>query len=247
MTIWIGSPTDVRTGDAAEQAIKDINDSQYWNDETGITKVSENRWKQAQQFEECGWLGCWNDSAQDRNSEHFKGFDEYKAVPDHLGNVLEIGCGPFTQLQTVQKGRTFDNVILLDPLIEKYLRLSNCPYKNYTFFGHDVELQSCKAEEMRISENNTIICINVLEHVQDVMQVLSRLLACLVDDGIVIFGERTYDGFEVQNHYDVGHPARIKNKIIVDFFKMFKTLFHNIDTHEHGLTHYFIGQKLPDY
>ena len=28
-------------------------------------------------------------------------FEAYKAVPNFLGHVLELGCGPFTQLRTI--------------------------------------------------------------------------------------------------------------------------------------------------
>ena len=53
--IWIGSPTDVRQGKEAEEALKRVNDSKYWDDTYGIIKVDDERWKKAQQYELQTW------------------------------------------------------------------------------------------------------------------------------------------------------------------------------------------------
>lgn len=244
--IWIGSPTDVRQGKAAGEALTQINDSQYWDDEQGIVKVSEARWQQAQKFESEGWLTHWRNAVDDRNDEHKRGFNGYIGVPQNLGKVIEIGCGPFTQLKTIQEGRKIETVTLLDPLLEKYMQLPKCTYKSSSFMGHPTTLQELPAEQLRnIEDFDTAICINVLEHVQDVPTILNALHRCLRPGGILIFGERVYDGLNIKQIYDVGHPIRVKMKVFLEWEKQFRSRYQINPKAGDPLRqeHYFIGTK----
>jgi len=232
--IWIGSPTDVRQGAEAEEALKNVNDAKYWNDEYGILEVDEERWKLAQQYE----LQTWQIAPQattDRNDEHFKLFEGYQAVPDELGNVIELGCGPFTQLQTILKGRTAEEITLLDPLLEKYLMLPNCTYKD-GLHGYQPKLMTSMIEEMPnfYRAFDTIIMINVLEHVQSVPAILRQIAGMINYGGTLIFGENTWDHINIHHLYDVGHPIRIKQKVIDEYKKNFEIL--------HQKKGYFIGR-----
>lgn len=73
----------------------------------------------------------------DRNQEHEIGFNYYADVPLNLGNVLEVGCGPFTQLITILNNRAAKSITLLDPLLNSYLSLPNCTYKDKRLLGYD--------------------------------------------------------------------------------------------------------------
>jgi SAM-dependent methyltransferase len=239
--IWIGSPSDVRTGEAAENALKEQNDSQYWIEGMGITKVDDERWRQAQQFE----LATWVNNPQlrdDRNNEHAHYFNNYEVVPRDLGDVIEFGCGPFTQLQTIiQKGCTARSVTLLDPLINEYLQHPGCAYRNGEFQGLPTELLSLKAENIDIREKfDTAVCINVLEHVQDAILMLSAIGRSLKSGGLIIFADRFYDNLEVDKCFDVGHPIRVLKGTLQDFYNNFKPLFSAIQP---GDAWYFIGRK----
>ena len=54
-------------------------------------------------------------------------FRRYRSLPSRLGHVLELGCGPFTQLKGIlqQTGREWevDSVTLADPILVCYLLL----------------------------------------------------------------------------------------------------------------------------
>lgn len=249
MKIWVGSPTDVRYGYDAKQALHNINDSKYWSNDVGITKVDKDRWLSAQKFESDGWLKHWSDANSDRNDHHKVGFNNYINVPYNLGRVVEIGCGPFTQLQTIIKGRTADSITLLDPLLDQYITLQNCIYKNKVFGNYQnipLSLICDQAENFNdIEKYDTAVCINVLEHVQDAELILDRLYKCLVPNGIIIFGERYYDGLNIDEVYDIGHPIRIKINVFLEWEKKFGKLYKFISDSDDSLSkeYYLIGQK----
>jgi SAM-dependent methyltransferase len=245
--IWIGSPTDVRQGNAANAALEQVSDEEYWNEETGIIRVDEERWRQAQHFESEGWLKHWREAKDDRNTQHAAGFDSYKTVPPKLGDVLEIGCGPFTQLKTIQQGRSIETVTLLDPLLENYLQLPNCTYRDGKFLDHPTTLLCHAAELLKgVEEYDTIICINVLEHVQDVAAILLAMHRALRYGSTIIFGERVYDGLNISEVYDIGHPIRVKMKVFLKWEERFEHLYRVIPRIKNdplNQEHYFIGKK----
>jgi SAM-dependent methyltransferase len=245
--IWVGSASDVREGKAAEEALARQNDAKYWDDQKGIVKVDDRRWQAAQEFESDGWLRHWSTASSDRNDQHKAGFNNYEAVPQNLGKVLEIGCGPFTQLQTIMEGREIEHVTLLDPLIERYQQLQYCTYRHGRFLGrYDTQLICTQAEDLLAVEKfDTAICINVLEHVQNVETVLAKLHQSIVTGGVIIFGERYYDGLDINEIYDIGHPIRVKLKVLTEWEEQFDTLFFKAEPNQDPLAqeHYFIGRK----
>jgi SAM-dependent methyltransferase len=246
MKIWIGSPIDILYDDKANEALKHINDNKYWHNDNGIIKVDNDRWQTAQKFESDGWLKYWTAAKSDRNHEHKILFDDYKCIPNNIGNAIEIGCGPFTQLQTICENRNLNSVTLLDPLLDKYMDHEGCFYKSGKFLEYPTELLCKQAEELDIVNKFDIaICINVLEHVQDAMSVLNNLYKCLKIGGIVVFGERCYDGLDIESVYDVGHPIRVKFKVFDEWCRLFD-IMHRCDINFDdplNQTFYFIGVK----
>ena len=237
--IWIGSSIDVRQGQQALEALNLQNDAKYWVEGLGIIKVDKARWEAAQIYERDGWMQSWADAADDRSAEHYQLFDSYNQVTTNLGVVLEVGCGPFTQLRQIQHGRIVDRVTLQDPLINSYLNHRHCTYHGGNFFNHPTTLLSCMLEEITaVNEFNTLICNNVLEHVMDVELCLRNMHAALITGGLIIFGERCYDGLDPTLLYDVGHPIRICKTIVEQFKYNFEILFERNDNG------YFIGRKL---
>lgn len=242
--IWIGSPTQILEGPAAEEALKKLNDAQYWSEGCGITKVDRERWKAAQQFEQTTWERL-SYASSDRAQEHAFWFDGYKDVKQDLGGVLEVGCGPFTQLATIKENRQISRVVLQDPLVLRYLAHPNCVYKNGRFFDFSTTLRSCLAEDLDYdSEFDTIICINVLEHVMDVEQVFGKMHQALKVGGTLVFSERSWDGFDPLKMYDVGHPVRITSKAVERYLSLYAPLYLRVTDHDLGHCHYFIGTKI---
>jgi SAM-dependent methyltransferase len=239
--IHIKSATDVKYDDEALDRLSGENDSKYWNDEYGIIAVDEARWRAAQQFEKDGWFFHWSDMTDDRSMDHDELFDRYRALTDDLGNTVEIGCGPFTQIRHIvrKRGKRPKSLTLVDPMVYQYMALSNCSYKNWNIDNVPVAIAEFKAEEFPTHAKHavdvvhnidkyaydTVICINVLEHVQDVKQVLSNILLLMRDGAILVLGERTYDDLDINKLYDVGHPIRIKSRVIDEFMQHFNILY----------------------
>ncbi|CAF3213719.1 unnamed protein product, partial [Rotaria sp. Silwood2] len=65
----------------------------------GIGEVSVERWKKAASREGNFWV--INVQHEDRWGDHLAGFDNYKLLPNELGNMVELGCGPFTQTLSI--------------------------------------------------------------------------------------------------------------------------------------------------
>jgi len=239
MPLWIGSPTDVRQDDAARQALADTNDIAHYDQDTGITKVPHERWLQAQDFEATGWLRCWTGEHDDRNHEHAALFDGYRALGEDLGDVLEVGCGPFTQLQTIIRPgnqRHIKTVTLLDPLLSRYLSHPHCFYRSCQFLDLPTTFLPIQAETLQDREvYDTVISINVLEHVQDAQQVLDNIWQALRPGGTIVLGERAWDRYDPQELYDAGHPIRVTTRFLHAFRDRFRVQFKN------GT--YFIGVK----
>lgn len=233
--IWIGSPIDVRQGQNAIDSLALVNDSHYASGSEIIT-VPQERWEAAQRYERDIWLKYNRHVSSDRNHEHIKGFANYKAVSSNLGRALEIGCGPFTQIMTILNGRTYDSLTLLDPLLNEYLDHPNCIYKN----DAEVKFLPIPAELLPESlEFDTIVMINVIEHVQDATKVLKRIKNALAKGGILIFHERSWD-LDLTKVYDVGHPIRISKQTVDSFIAQFTVLYRYEEPGDQSMLHYFI-------
>ncbi len=235
--IWVGAPNDLREGTAARKALAQINDMKYWDDEVGIIEVDPIRWQEAQAYEAAGWVQHWQGATDDRNGEHKRGFNNYRDLPKNLGDLLEVGCGPFTQTRTILKDRIAKSITLLDPLLLQYANcVQNCTYKNGQLDGQEAKRVNARVEDMEFSDEfDTIICINVLEHVLNARKVLNNITEALRPGGLAVLGERTYDDLDISKLYDVGHPIRVKSKVIKEWANDYEEVYRNGD--------YFIGRK----
>ncbi len=235
-TVWVGGPDDVRVGDEALDAIRQENDANYYDPTYGVVRVPIARWRKAQGYESRGWLHCWADQSDDRSAEHAAIFDGYKNLKEDLGHVCEVGCGPFTQLRKIINGRKASRVTLLDPLLNSYRRLQHCFYKNGKFLNMPTILRQEMAESLTdFAVFDTIICINVLEHVMDAPLVLENLKRAVKAGGTVVFGEKSFDAYDPHYSFDVGHPIHLKRPLLDAFRKNFSVLFENGS--------YFIGTR----
>ena len=52
-----------------------------------------------------GWQRAWGDDWNHWWAEHF---DDYRFLPEHLGDYIELGCGPYTNTRLILPGRTAD-------------------------------------------------------------------------------------------------------------------------------------------
>jgi hypothetical protein len=85
----------------------------------------------------------------DRNAHHAAHFGEYAALPLALGHVVELGCGPYTQVQTIlnRPGSSATTLTLVDPLAAHYARhVKGCTYSDNRLYGRPVRVVSAAAE-----------------------------------------------------------------------------------------------------
>lgn len=162
----------------------DADDSCFYHPEYGVLQVTRNRWNLAQQLE----LNLWMtevDLEDDRSDIHSNAFNSYQALPPSLGHVLEVACGPFTQLKHIMSldaSTTVDSITLVDPMIFEYKQhIPHCSYKNSSsFMNHIPVLINARAEDLRLGERyDTVIMINGIEHAQDGLLILRNVYESL--------------------------------------------------------------------
>ncbi len=249
---FIASPVSVLTGDAARAALETTNDAAHYTEGKGVLSVPLERWKYAQGYEAYTWLTQGLMLTEDRNTEHAAMFDGYKALPENLGHVIELGCGPFTNMVHIIPERQAQSITLLDPLISSY---ANHPHCTYTFsekrtipmtgalMGRDVEIIPLAIEsfnirylygQISIGEYDTVIMVNVLSHCLDASKVFAWFEKRLKRGGILVFHEPARD-IDVHTHWDIGHPLSYTQEVIDDFLSDYEIVYKNGD--------YVIGTK----
>lgn len=234
MPIFVADPVTVYQGEEARQRLQDTNDAEFAGDD-GITQVNLERWQQAQEYERDTWLVYNPEATQDRNDEHAAAFDGYAALPDNLGDVLEIGAGPFTNIHHLPIRCVLRSVTLIDPLIEDYQQHPNCGYKDGMYRDIETSLIAKPIEEYKGRKKfDTIILINTIASCYDASAVCNKVHGLLKSGGYLVWGEmpREHDPMDL---YDVGHPLALKASFIEGFLSGFEEVYRN--------GWYFIGRK----
>ena len=177
-----------------------------------------------------------------------------------LGRILEVGCGPFTQTKTMleklgREGVRVRSITLADPLMLFYHKhVPSCPYRDGSLLGHPTSFIATGAEDLFLQGvYDTVIMMNVLEHVQDALQVLHNLHAAVRIGGVLVFSERWYDAkwlaYETSGKpfWDVLHPVNVKRAVLDTLLDHYEPLYRRNFYYEgdyptdEGV--YFIGVK----
>jgi SAM-dependent methyltransferase len=200
-----------------------------------ITKVSPERWKQAQEFE----LEASQTIARrgdDYNHWWMKQFDNYELLKDkYFENVLEVGCGPNTNARLILPLIGYKNLWLDDPLMNEYLRIENSIVRSIgkSFYNEPIERLSMGNEF-----TNLLICINVLDHVQDAELCFMQMKRVLKPDGILILGQDLSDEEDYKqcpdSWEDIGHPIKLDHQFLYGQLDKFTPLFDKILPREQG-------------
>jgi SAM-dependent methyltransferase len=252
--IFIDQNLNISNGKKAENLIKNQNDFIYYNSkEKGVHKVDTDRWEMAQNYERITWMEHNLSANDDRNITHLERFDNLKSLYDYnekIKNVIELGCGPFTNIRLLTNFNYIENITLVDPLINDYLNHPNCSYKDKKLLGKDVELISLPIEKIDTQKKfDLVIIINVLEHCFDVENIFKKIYNLLSEDGILVFSDVFFKDVKsiIENIYDAGHPIRLSEEKLLEFTQKFNSLylkfFHNLYGQKWRNDIYFIGKK----
>jgi len=230
----------------------------FFHDDYGTAWVDYRTWRETLAREETFWKRNVRES-NDRADEHISGFDAFSALSlgQHLGQYAELGCGPYTQTYTsLTRSRpdlTFDSITLSDPNLFNYMKNSPLsPYKDGTFLNIKTYLVAAGAEAPVFGSDtfDTVLMVNVLEHVQNAYVVLDNLWRMIKPGGLLIFNDRWVEKWTFDWLDDAKlHPIRIRQVVLEHFLVQFEVLFQNDNGTqemkqrggEHGV--YFIGRK----
>ena len=228
----------------------------------GVAAVPISLWQAAQTAEIQLWksLGAPALSPNDRAAEHWRGFGNFVCIRNaSLGRVIEVGAGPWTQIKGLLHVRpelSIFELTLFEPGAESYMRdVPSCSYRTgrlerFDSRGvHDFPLvvQSQGGELLAGGgQYDSLLSINVLEHVQDAWRYLSALVDALRPGGLLVFHERYYGDSEVLRG-DLWHPVRVKRAVLDAFLSRFDVLFNNcnadFDNRRQESGYYVIGVK----
>jgi 2-polyprenyl-3-methyl-5-hydroxy-6-metoxy-1,4-benzoquinol methylase len=238
------------------------NDKKFLDKENGIIEVTKDRWLEAQYYEKSTWdRHAHIEDMPNRNFEHVVCFDNYDVLEslfkkDNI-SIIELGCGPFTQItHMLNRFNRFENINidLLDPLINHYSTLKNCVYKNKKLLNKiDVNLLNSSIEDYEFDKTyDLVIMMNVLEHCFNIDSIFEKIDKMLNKDGIFVFFDccTKNDMIEevVDNRYDCGHPIRITEKKLDEYLskydnRIFFKQYENRHNQEWRIDKYCIFKK----
>jgi SAM-dependent methyltransferase len=208
-----------------------------------IKKVTEKRWKEALEAEK---LFATQSIPADNymNQWWYEQFDNYSLLAGRtFEHVLEVGCGPHTNIRFILPIIQYRHLYLNDPLIQYYFSISrhNPASKScmkwvnrllrinqptcqsevlFTSGDHQVDLCASKLEELpyRDSLMDLIICINVLDHVQDYDQCMREIYRVLRLGGVLVLGQDLTNEEDYSNcpesFTDPAHPIKLDHHVL---------------------------------
>jgi SAM-dependent methyltransferase len=194
-------------------------------------------------------------TGDDHNTWWYSAFDGYALVPRHLDNVLELGCGPHTNLRLIMEGRTIAHAVASDPLARQYVRLPRT-WLRHAWGTGTVMLDDHPAEECPFASDyfDLVVMTNVLDHVRDARACLAQAIRVTKPGGLLVMGQDLATDESLRERpsgFDIPHPIAIKQRLLEEVFaerfepKLQKVLSREEgrDRHIHAGAYIFIGKK----
>ena len=190
-----------------------------------------------------------------------KQFEEYVFVPEYLRNVVEFGCGHTTNMRLILKRRKAKHIFASDPLIKHYITYRSSPISKKWKKGKYL-IDDHSLEEAPFCDNyfDLVVCINVLDHVQDVSLCMENLVRVVKPNGILIIGQDLTNEDDVRatqmqrerTGATIGHPHIFPNEdVFLRYLKDFEPIRHKVLSRQEGRnsvyhcgTFLFAGKKM---
>lgn len=244
-------------------------------------RVDEQRWKQAQAWEEAVWVRAarrhgWRRAAwavawpvvdllklrigegNDWNLWWAKQFDNYSFLPKQVENHIELGCGPFTNTRVIfDLGHSAKHTICSDPLAKTYVnfrgRWLSKQYRAANLLVDDHPIEECPFASNYF---DTVVMINVLDHVRDADLCMQHAIRILKPGGHFIIGQDLTTDEDARNQpegfdHDTGHPILMLREDVDKHLGNFKQVLRKDLKREEGREpelHYstliYAGQKI---
>jgi SAM-dependent methyltransferase len=140
-------------------------------------------------------------------------FDNYEGLPKTVERALEIGCGPFTNMRLISKRCNIRNICCSDPLISVYTQF-RLTWLSKQVAKNGARAVPVKGEELGFPDGyyDLVVCINVLDHVQDSRRCMEEMLRVTRPGGSIVFGQDLCDDDDLADlHYrtHIGHPIKL--------------------------------------
>jgi SAM-dependent methyltransferase len=234
---------------------------------TDVLRIESERWRAAQDFELRFAQGTVN-AGDDYNLWWYAAFNRYEILAGkRFPHVIEVGCGPHTNIRLMIPRIRFEHLWLEDPLIHDYVKMKKesrflkfLRWRSPTTLAalarrYPVTLLSERLEELSLPDKSMdlCICINVLDHVQDAEQCF-RQMRRILKSGVLILAQdlSNEDDREScpESWNDVGHPIKLDAEFIDSHVKDIAPLYRRILPREQGRnprchygTYLFVGKQ----
>jgi len=224
-------------GEEARKRLSSCNDMEYFNLKDGVISIDKKRWREAKEYERKIWMEDFKSVNDDNNKKNRDGFNNFSALKGKkFDEVIELGCGPFTNLRYILPHIECREIDLLDPLIETYLTKKNCAYRDGLVSGDNiwwnrtfgkkkqVGMHACTIEDFITDRKyDLVIMINVLEHCENFEKIKEKILSISKKGSYFVCSDKIFSIEEIkqdlENTYDAGHPLRINKKHLIKFLK----------------------------
>jgi Methyltransferase domain len=229
-----------------------------------VAVVPDDRWQQAQDWELEVWRSAQRGSPirrllsaavrrrplnDDWNAWWFQQFEGYRCLPMSLENVIEVGCGPYTNVRLIRRGRRIGHLYCSDPLARHYAGFKS-GWLSHAYRNREILLDDHPAESLPFADNvfDLTVMINVLDHVRDAEACLA--VVAKITRGLLVLGQDLTDETD-PGEYDVGHPIRMDHHFLDESLgPSFESVLHKILSRENGrdpAAHYgtfvYVGKK----
>jgi SAM-dependent methyltransferase len=151
----------------------------------------------------------------DRNYWWREKFDGYRMLPSAMTNVVELGCGPYTNIRLIRLGRRISSITCSDPLAAHYVRYPRAWLAQAIRQG-SVAVDHHPIEDCPFASNffELTIMINVLDHVRDAAKCVHQAVRITAPGGYLIVGQ-DLTGPSDSPPANPGHPFLLTDDQIV--------------------------------